>query len=247
VSDERLSAEGECMKAIQLELDFRNAHSWCEAFAQALAEPEGADLRMLWRSLQPELMGLSQKEQLSVAGQALCDLAEVCQRRADLMWDEWVDQHNTDGPIPDEDFLAGLVQKSMYLDISGLVKQPKSRRRVVAAVEDEGESVAGEISKETALLLAGAELEPAEAVVELAYDENVGEWAKAVRGWMQKRGCERVGFMELLDGVGYPVVKGWLAVLLDEGFEMDRLEGSDFYWSTGIWVALKQEESVITC
>jgi hypothetical protein len=98
------------MKAIQLELDFRSA------IAHALAEPEVADLRMLWRSLEPRLLGLTQKEQLQVVGQALCDLAEVCQRRAELMW---VDQHNTDGPIPDEDFLAGLVQKSMFLDISG--------------------------------------------------------------------------------------------------------------------------------
>jgi hypothetical protein len=175
VSDERLSAEGECMKAIQLELDFRSA------IAQALAEPEVADLRMLWRSLEPQLLGLTQKEQLQVAGQALCDLAEVCQRRADLMWDEWVDQHNTDGPIPDEDFLAGLVQKSMFLDISGLVRQPKSRRG--AAVEDEGESVVAEVTKETALLLAGAEddVEPEEAIAQLEYDEDIAAWAKAVR------------------------------------------------------------------
>jgi hypothetical protein len=228
------------MKAIQLELDFRSA------IAHALAEPEGADLRMLWRSLEPELLGLSQKEQLSVAGQALCDLAEVCQRRAELMWGEWVDQHNTDGPIPDEDFLAGLVQKSMYLDISGLVRQPKSRRGAVAEVED-AESVVAEVTKETALLLAGAELEPADAMDELAYDENVGEWAKAIALWMQQQKLERVGFVELLDGVGYPLVKGWLAVLLDEGFAIDRLEGSDFYRRTGIFVALKRDEMAIAC
>jgi hypothetical protein len=241
VSDERLSAEGECMKAIQLELDFRSA------IAHALAEPEGADLRMLWRSLEPELLGLSQKEQLSVAGQALCDLAEVCQRRADLMWDEWVDQHNTDGPIPDEDFLAGLVQKSMYLDISGLVRQPKSRKWAVATVEDEGESVVAEVTKEVALLLAGAELEPADAMDELAYDENVGEWAKAIALWMRQQKLERVGFVELLDGVGFEVVKGWLAVLLDEGFAMDRLEVSDFYRSSGILVEMKRDEIAIAC
>jgi hypothetical protein len=52
-----------------------------------------------------------------------------------------------------------------------------------------------------------------------------------------------VGFVELLNGVGYPVVKGWLAVLLDEGFAINRLEGSDFYRSTGIWVEIKREES----
>ena len=75
-----LSIEGEGMKPIQLELDFQSA------IAQALAEPEVADLRMLWRSLEPELLGLTEKEQLQVAGQAICDLAEVSKRRAEMMW-----------------------------------------------------------------------------------------------------------------------------------------------------------------
>jgi hypothetical protein len=104
---------------------------------------------------------------------------------------DWVDQHNTEGPIPDEDFLAGLVQKSMFLDISSLVKQPKSRKGAVAALEDEdedeGESVAEEVTKETALLLAGAELELADLMDGLEYDENVGEWAEAIALWMQSR------------------------------------------------------------
>lgn len=46
------------MNAVQLELDFRSA------IAQALAEPEVADLRQLWRSLEPELLELTEKEQL---------------------------------------------------------------------------------------------------------------------------------------------------------------------------------------
>jgi hypothetical protein len=242
MSAERLSAEGECMNAIQLELDFRSA------IALALAEPEVADLRSLWRSLEPQLLGLSQKEQLSVAGQALCDLAEVCQLRADLMWDEWVDQHNTDGPIPDEDFLAGLVQKSMFLDISGLVRQPKSRRVAMAAVEDEIESEVAEVTMETALLLAGAKEEkPEQTIALLEHDEDIAAWAKAIALWMQQQRLDRVGFVELLDGVGYPVVKGWLAVLLDEGFAMDRPECGDFYRSSGIFVALKRDEIAIAC
>ena len=101
------------MTAIQLELNFKSA------IAHALTEPEVADLRQLWDSFEPELVGLSQKEQLELAGQALCDLAEVCQRQAELMWSEWQDSHNTEGPIPDDDFLAGLVQKTMFLVQAG--------------------------------------------------------------------------------------------------------------------------------
>ncbi|HEY9826796.1 MAG TPA: hypothetical protein V6D19_15245, partial [Stenomitos sp.] len=79
------------MKPIQLELDFQGA------IAQALAEPEVADIKQLWLALEPELRELSQEKQLQMAAQALCDLAEVCQRRAEMMWREWVDEHNTEG------------------------------------------------------------------------------------------------------------------------------------------------------
>jgi hypothetical protein len=219
------------MNAIQLELDFRSA------IAQALAEPEVADLRMLWRSLEPELLGLTQKEQLSVAGQALCDLAEVCQRRADLMWDEWVDQHNTDGPIPDEDFLAGLVQKSMFLDISGLVKQPKSRRGAVAAVEEVGESVVEEVTKETALLLAGAEneVQPEVAIALQGYDEDIAAWAKAVRGWMQSRDVESASIVEVVEETKLTTCKVWLSGLLSD-FKLYQTK--DFYSIDGLNLSL---------
>jgi hypothetical protein len=85
------------------------------------------------------------------------------------------------------------------------------------------------------------------AIALQGYDEDIAAWATAIALWMQQQKLERVGFMELLDGVGYPVIKGWLAVLLDEGFAMDRLEGSDFYRSAGILVALKRDEIAIAC
>jgi hypothetical protein len=212
------------MNAIQLELDFRSA------IAFALAEPEAADLRQLWRSLEPELAGLSQQEQLSVAGQALSDLAEVCQRRAELMWVEWVDQHNTEGPIPDEDFLAGLVQKTMFLDISELVKQPKSRR-VAGSVADGGESVVVEVTKEVALLLAGVEEEETEdAIAQLEYDEDIAAWANAIRQWMELKEVESVSISEVVNNTQLSAVKVWLSALLSD-FELERMshKNKDFY------------------
>ncbi len=217
------------MKAIQLELDFRSA------IAQALAEPEVADLRMLWRSLEPQLRGLTEKEQLQVAGQALCDLAEVCQRRAELMWDEWVDRHNIDGPIPDEDFLAGLVQMTMHLDISGVVRQPKSRRSAVASVEDEGESVAEEVSKEMALLLAAAEdeveIDVEQEIRHQGYDEDIAAWAEAIRGWIQSRSLKSATIMEIIEETKLTTCKVWIAGLLSD-FEL--LQTKDFYSFDGL-------------
>jgi hypothetical protein len=218
------------MDAIQLELDFRSA------IAQALAEPEDANLSQLWLSLEPELVGLTEKEQLAMAGQALCDLAEVCQRRAELMWTEWQDFYNTEGPIPDEDFLAGLVQKTMFLDISELVRQPKSRKKAFVGGEDRGDSIVEEVTKTEALLLAGVEEEEKPIPVALLeHDEAAGAWAAALREWMRERGVEEVRFPDLMSGVGLSVVKIWLALLLGD-FEL-RQEGG-FYEGAGIMVEL---------
>jgi hypothetical protein len=216
------------MKAIQLELDFRSA------IALALAEPEAADLSQLWLSLEPELVGLTEKEQLAMAGQALCDLAEVCQRRAELMWTEWQDQHNTDGPIPDEDFLAGLVQKTMFLDISEFVRQPKFRKAAVGKGEDGGDSVVEEVSKEQALLLAGAEeAEEPLPVAVLEHDEDIAAWAKAIRGWMQRQGLESAALTQVQNGSGLSMVKLWLAALLC-GLGMEQRGG--FYECESIFI-----------
>jgi hypothetical protein len=219
------------MNAIQLELDFRSA------IALALAEPEDADLRQLWRSLEPQLAGLSQKEQLQVAGQALCDLAEVCQRRAELMWAEWQDAHNTDGPIPDEDFLAGLVQKTMFLDISELVKQPKSRRGSVG-IEDGGESVVEEVTKEVALLLAGAEAEAEleDAIAGLEYDEDIAAWTDAIRRWIESGSVESVRISEVIDATNLSTGKVWIAGLLSD---LELRQTKDFYSFDGLNLGIK--------
>jgi hypothetical protein len=213
------------MKPIQLALDFKSA------IALALAEPEVADLRQLWRSLEPELLGLTRKEQLQVAGQALCDLAEVCQRRAELMWNEWQDSHNTEGPIPDDDFLAGLVQKTMFLDISGLVRQPKSRKVTGDDVEEEGDSVVEEVTKEVALLLAGAEEEDEPIpVMVLEHDEDVGAWAAIVREWMVANNCKCGSIGEVVNSTRLSSVQVWIAGLLSD-FELERMsrKDKDFY------------------
>ncbi|HEY9825607.1 MAG TPA: hypothetical protein V6D19_09175 [Stenomitos sp.] len=220
------------MKAIQLELDFQGA------IAQALAEPEVADIKQLWLSLEPELKELSQEKQLQVAAQALCDLAEVCQRRAEMMWREWVDLHNTEGPIPDEDFLAGLVQKSMFLDISALVRQPKSRKRAKDIVAEDGESIVQEVTKEQALLLAEAgpesTPEPEQVFMRPEYDEDIAAWSEVIRGWLTRQGIEEEAITHLRHETGLSVVKLWLAGLLG-GFGL--VQTGEFY--EGVVITLR--------
>ena len=108
----------------QLELDFDSA------IALARLDPFQMELKDLLGQFEPSLEGLAKEEKLRLAGDRLVAMAEVLQQKAEAIFDDWCDRHNDEGPIPDEDFLAGLVQETMFLDVSGVVRSPKGRRKV---------------------------------------------------------------------------------------------------------------------
>jgi hypothetical protein len=231
------------MTILQLELNL-----W-QQLAEAQQSPQAVDWQQLFLAFDEAIDRTPVGLRLATAADAIERMADVFAARADEFFSGWHQQSvSHEGPILDDDLFTEFVRQSFHLDLDGLVGVPELYVRSASEKSyEDAESVVGEVSKETALLLAGAELEPADAMDELAYDENVGEWANAIALWMHQQQLERVGFVELLDGVGFEVVKGWLAVLLDEGFAIDRLEGSDFYRNTGILVALKRDEIAIAC
>jgi hypothetical protein len=231
------------MTILQLELNL-----W-QQLAEAQQSPQAVDWQQLCLAFDEAIDRTPVGLRLAMAADAIEQMADVFAARADEFFSGWHRQSvSHEGPILDDDLFAEFVRQSFHLDLEGLVGVPELYVRSASEKShEEIGSLVGEVSKETALLLAGAELEPAVLMDGLEYDEDIGAWAKAIALWMQQQRLERVGFIELLDGVGYPVVKGWLAVLLDDGFAIDRLEGSDFYRSTGILVALKREEMAIAC
>lgn len=232
------------MTILQLELNL-----W-QQLAEAQQSPQAVDWRQLCLAFDEAIDRTPVGLRLATAADAIAEMADVFAARADEFFNGWHRQRVAhEGPILDDDLFAEFVRQSFHLDLDELVGVPELYVRSASEKShEEIESVVTEVTKETALLLAGAEEEkPADLMDGLEYDENVGEWAKAIALWMHQQKLERVGFMELLNGVGFPVVKGWLAVLLDDGFAMDRLEGNDFYRNSGILVALKQEEIAIVC
>jgi hypothetical protein len=67
-----------------------------------------------------------------------------------------------------------------------------------------------------------------------ADDEDIAAWANAIALWMQQQKLERVGFMELLDRVDYPVVKGWLCCWM-KGLQWIALRVANFIGVLGSW------------
>jgi hypothetical protein len=231
------------MPILQLELNL-----W-QQLAVAQQSPQAVDWQQLCLAFDMAIDRTPVGQRLATAADAISEMADVFAARADEFFNGWHRQRVAhEGPILDNDLFAEFVRQSFHLDLDGLVGVPELYVRSPSEKSHEDtESRVGEVTKETALLLAGAadEVEPEDAIALLEHDEDIAAWANAIALWMQQQKLERVAFVELLDGVGFEVVKGWLAVLLDEGFAMDRLEVSDFYRSSGILVEMKRDEIAI--
>lgn len=203
----------------QLELDFASA------LASALDEPEQADISLMCASLDQHLQGRSPHEQLRVAGDAIKDMAEVCLQRAELMIQGWEERYNSEGPVLDEDFLAGMIQQTMFLDVSELCRQPKSRNQREGFTGKPVESVVGEVSKDAVLEFVD-ELESGEAVaLKVSHVEDVGAWIGTIREYLEEAEGT-VSFMELVEVLGMPVVAVWIGLLLGS-FKLEQT--GDFY------------------
>ncbi|MGB3612766.1 MAG: hypothetical protein WBA10_03160, partial [Elainellaceae cyanobacterium] len=117
------------------------------ALEKATETPEQADVLSLWAQFEGELAGLEQRDHLRVAGDILVQLAGLCETKADLLWEDWQDAHNADGPVMDGDWLSGLTRQTQELDFSELVE--RSYRTGERSDEDKADedSIAGDVLK----------------------------------------------------------------------------------------------------
>ena len=93
------------------------------ALEEASERPETVDVLSLWAQFEGELDGLEQRDRLRVAGDILVQLAGLCETKADLLWEDWQDAHNGEGPVMDGDWLQGLTRQTQELDFSDLVSR----------------------------------------------------------------------------------------------------------------------------
>ncbi|HEY9643767.1 MAG TPA: hypothetical protein V6C57_24975, partial [Coleofasciculaceae cyanobacterium] len=203
-------------------------------------EPEIANLDELWQLIEPALERLPSFEQLQLAGKAIAQLAKIYQLRADRLLADWEESHNDAGPLISDDLLAGLIQKTMYLDISDLIRKPKARQRRKGVPEEQpAPSIAEVVEKEQLLALIDVqEAEQAkQAALAVAHAEDVSKWIAAIAQWMaQQPQHPAIQLGTLQQAVGLAQVEVWLAVLLSEqpGYEWEQR--GEFYDTEGLWL-----------
>lgn len=218
------------MSAIQLELNFK------QQLQQAYNAPKDVDWQQLYFAFDAALADTSLNEQLALAADAICELAEVFALRAEVFFEE-VRYSPDEEPVLSDDFLADLFVQERPLDLDDLISEPELYVRSPSEKTEEVEGTVVEYLDKAEVL---AVLEPESQTEELSGEdialgashvEDVGAWVSAIRKYLEgAKGA--VSFVELVKGVRLPLVAVWLGLLLG-GFKIEQT--GDFY-GRAIWV-----------
>jgi hypothetical protein len=214
--------------------------------SEGWSEADSAQLKILWQQMERSLALLSDADQLRLAGHVIVRLSELCQAKAERWLADWEVQHHQTDPLWDDQLLAGLVQKTMHLDLSDLVRtKPKPVRS-----KPQPGSVIGAVDKKKLLsVLDSIETEESakQQALAVAHDEDVSAWIETIEQWWndsQRSGNQtrrhpshpadsEVWFSELCQGIcrenaRMTPVKIFLALLLG-GYALEQPGG--FYKS----------------
>ncbi|MEL7224729.1 MAG: hypothetical protein AAF810_21075 [Cyanobacteria bacterium P01_D01_bin.36] len=203
------------------------------ALEEAAEIPENADLLSLWSQFEGELAGLDQRDHLRVAGDILVQLAGLCEAKADLLWEDWQDAHNNDGPVMDGNWLQGVTRQTQELDFSDLVNRSYHTRDLHNEEKADEDSVAGDVEKLSVLDMIDAleDTDLKSQALAVSHAENVSNWVKALAN-RQEESPQRL--VDLQQQLKMPLIEVWIAALLG-GFSLEQ-RGS-FYQTQEVWVS----------
>ena len=194
--------------------------------------PEEANILELWQQFEVVMAELPWREQLRMGGEVLAQLAEICEAKSEVLWDDWQDANNSDGPVMDGDWLRGLTRQTQEIDFSELVQ--RSGNLSVSGQDDvaDDDSIAGEIDKAAVLAFVDKlTLEEAkEKALAVSHAEDVSAWVAAIS---TKRKPVPQQLIELQQQLQMPLIEVWIGLLLG-GFQLEQR--GDFYEVEGIWL-----------
>ncbi|MCY7272697.1 MAG: hypothetical protein LH702_02850 [Phormidesmis sp. CAN_BIN44] len=180
-------------------------------------------------------------EQLRCAGEALLQVAELCEMHAQLLITEWEETYRD--PIVEQGFFADVVRQTMTVDLSDLMEPAPSRHPQVKSTSKPTGSIATPVEKSAVLELvehleAEAETQN-QQVLGSSHDENVSHWIAMIVQSFQNTPAVPLSFAELCQRTELAGIEVLLGVLLG-GFELEQR--GQFYQSA-IWVKRPSERS----
>jgi len=205
--------------------------------------PETLDVGLLLDAIDATVAQLPKSEQLRCAGEALLQVAELCERHAQLLITEWEETYRD--PIVDQEFFADVVRQTMAVDLSDLMEPaPPRQQRTKSTVKPEG-SIAAPVDTAAVLAMvdqleADNEETQNQAVLVIAHAENVTGWTEVIAQWLQTAPDCPVSITELSDGLEMPWVEVWLGVLFG-GFQLEQRGG---FYESMVWVRCSDDQAL---
>ena len=220
------------MKVKQLELDL-----W-DVLSTARQTPEDANFLMVFKLLDLTLIDLDTRSQLRVAGEAVCQIADLFCDRSSFLFEELHSRTANGEPIMADDAFDRYVRQSMVVDFEQFIEPLPSLTRKTPEQAKNGNSIFGEIDKEVLIQALEQESllsveEEFERAISTAHAENVSGWIEAISQCITNN-SHPICLKDLQKTLKLPIVEIWLGLLLGD-FKLEQR--GNFYDSNEIWIS----------
>ena len=219
------------MKVKQLELDL-----W-DVLSTARQTPEDANLPMVFELLDLTLVDLDTQSQLRVAGEAVCQIADLFCDRSSFLFEELHSRTANGEPIMADDAFDRYIRQSMVVDFDQFIEPLQGLPRKSPEQAKSINSVVAEIDKEVLIQSLEQESllsfeEEFERAISTAHAEDVSAWIEAI-AYSLKTNDLPMRLLALHDSLQLPIIEVWLGLLLGN-FKLEQ-KGT-FYNSNEIWI-----------
>ena len=219
------------MKVKQLELDL-----W-EVISTARQTPEDANLPMVFQLLDLTLVDLDTRSQLRIAGEAVCQIADLFCDRSNFLFEELHSRAANGEPIMADDAFYRYVRQSMVVDFDQFIEPLQSLTRKAPEYAKNGNSIVGVIDKEVLIQALEQESllsfeEEFERAISTAHAEDISAWVEVIAQCITDNSYP-IRLMDLQKAVQLPIIETWLGLLLGD-FNLEQR--GEFYDSSGIWI-----------
>ena len=220
------------MKVKQLELDL-----W-DILSTARQTPEDANFLMVFKLLDLTLLDLDTRSQLRIAGEAVCQIADLFCDRSNFLFEELHSRAVKGEPIMADDAFDRYVRQSMVVDFEQFIEPLPRLPRKNPEQAQNGNSIVGAIDKEVLIQALEQESllsleEEFERAISTAHAEDISTWVKAISQCITNN-SHPICLKDLQKTLKLPIVEIWLGLLLGD-FKLDQ-RGS-FYDSNEIWIS----------
>jgi hypothetical protein len=221
------------MQVKQLELNL-----W-DVISTARQTPEEANLPMVFELLDLTLVNLDTRSQLRIAGNAVCQIADLFCDRSNFLFEELRSRAVKGEPIMADNAFDRYVRRSMVIDFDQFIEPLESLPKKIPEPTKYGNSTVGAIDKE--VLIQALEQESLlsfekefERAINTAHAEDVSSWIEAISHCITNNSSP-LRLMDLQKALKLPIVEIWLGLLLGD-FKLKQ-RGS-FYDVNEIWIGI---------